>query len=1537
MILAKAPRKKSPPTLKILDLGLALLSEALLPDHQGLTYSGQMMGTIDYMAPEQGGDSHQVDIRADIYSLGATLYKLLTGSAPFAGEKFDTPVKKILALATLEPQPVQTRRADIPSSVAAIVHKMLAKDPAQRYATPDELIEALAPFCQGANLSALLERGTRPGQPNTSSSEAPTHPQLSSGSADTAPTIDRPIKVGTKLPSRSALTSLGRKIPRPIAIAAACGSAALVVLLGVIFYLETLKGTIRIEINDDTIKVALDEGSATFQGKGEEHSTRVQAGPHGLTITRGDLKFTTDKFELRKGETLRLSVTYLAGKVDVVDTRNGKSLVPQTANASWHGWPKDAPPPAIAPFDAKQARKHQEEWAAYLGAPLEYENSFGMKFVLIPPGEFTMGSTAAEVEASLLAAVGGPFASGGEFWRSQIRSEAPRHKVILTQPIYLGVHEVMQRQYAQVMGENPSHFAELGAGKDLVAGLDTSTHPVEMVSWNDVAEFCAKLSEKENLRPFDFSAGEAATTVKVGSYRLPTEAQWEFACRAGTTSKYWTGNRDEDLSRAGWFIVNSGDRTHPAGQLEANPFGLLDIHGNVWEWVQEWWEPTYYGQFQQTTAIDPAGPSSAGTLRLIRGGHYRYPGFVCKATHRHSAYPTSRHRYVGFRVALTVDAVKQASKMREPKRAAVTAGWHGWPKDAPAPAIAPFDAKQARKHQEEWADYLKVPVDYENSNGMKLVLIPPGEFIMGASQAEIDEGLATVKSDKNFSPDAIQASGPPHRVILSQPTYLGIHEVTQAQYEAVMGQNPSSFAATGRFPEIVDRVKGMDTSRHPVEGVSWNDAAQFCAKFSERERLAGRLVGRGYHLPTEATWEFACRAGTTSRYWSGDLVDDLTRVGWFGGNSGKRTHAVGELPPNPFGLFDMHGNLMEWCQDGWDAELYRRPGSEGAVDPAGPDTGPRRMVRGGGMMNFTCICRSATRYDVELPHRSTLVGFRVAVPVEAVKQATAHVPKASIAPFDASQAKANQEAWAKHLGMEVETTNSVGAIMVLIPPGEFLMGSTDEQVAMALQAIDHAKGDQVEKKRIEDRERPQHRVVIATPLLMGATEVTVGQFKNFVAAKGYQTSAEKAERARQAAQPTTRAFDQAIPTYLSPGYAVTDDSPAAAMTWNDAVAYCEWLSKQENATYRLPTEEEWEYACRAGTTTQYSFGDDQEKLKEYAWCIRGAGDKAGPVGTKLPNPFRLYDMHGNVLEWCLDFWDQKRYSKVLLNEPLNSATGTQRVLRGGGWTSSEPACRSAYRTFSFPASRYDGSLGFRVVRVLQTPRVSAAFTNALDMQFARIPKGKALLGGGGGKPGDKEAEFREDFFLGMYEVTLEEWEKVTGKLPSELPAVEGVSQEELKRFPVGGLCWEEARQFVDLLNEKVKEPGWIYRLPTQVEWEYACRGGPIESLDTAFDFYGDEPSLKLLPVQANFGHASRPKQPSRVGTYPPNRLGLHDMHGNVWEFCDDVLEGQEVVTPAMRGGCWDLDSGFCRASIYFGTGAKTQNPTHGLRVARVRR
>jgi len=195
LMLARSRKGRKPPLVKILDLGLALLD-----DQQGqrrdLTSTGQMMGTLHYMAPKQGGDSHEVDIRADIYALGATLYKLLCGQPPFAGERYNTPIKMIRALALETPASIGDKRDDLPAELVTIVDKMLAKEPAARFSTPQDVADALVPFAEGADLALLLRTATAKSAEEEST--VATQESLKSGSVETNPTIDAPV--GSPLP-----------------------------------------------------------------------------------------------------------------------------------------------------------------------------------------------------------------------------------------------------------------------------------------------------------------------------------------------------------------------------------------------------------------------------------------------------------------------------------------------------------------------------------------------------------------------------------------------------------------------------------------------------------------------------------------------------------------------------------------------------------------------------------------------------------------------------------------------------------------------------------------------------------------------------------------------------------------------------------------------------------------------------------------------------------------------------------------------------------------------------------------------------------------------------------------------------------------------------------------------------------------------------------------------------------------------------------------------------------------------------------------
>ena len=239
----------------------------------------------------------------------------------------------------------------------------------------------------------------------------------------------------------------------------------------------------------------------------------------------------------------------------------------------------------------------------------------------------------------------------------------------------------------------------------------------------------------------------------------------------------------------------------------------------------------------------------------------------------------------------------------------------------------------------------------------------------------------------------------------------------------------------------------------------------------------------------------------------------------------------------------------------------------------------------------------------------------------------------------------------------------------------------------------------------------------------------------------------------------------------------------------------------------------------------------------------------------------------------------------------------------------------------------------------------ASFKNSLGMEFVLVPKGKSWLGGGGGKPGDKEVEFVQDFYLGKYEVTQEEWAKVTGANPSYFSrsgarkdAVKDIADGELKRFPVESVSWDDAQLFLGELNKRDKQKGWLYRLPKEAEWEFACRGGLSTKYATSFDFYFKDPTNLLLPEQANFEHDNGLKRTCKVGSYTPNRLGLYDMHGNVYEWCDDQFDSKDPANAlhrVVRSGAWFRVPGYCRAARRYAHTPSSRFDTLGLRVARV--
>jgi formylglycine-generating enzyme required for sulfatase activity len=229
-----------------------------------------------------------------------------------------------------------------------------------------------------------------------------------------------------------------------------------------------------------------------------------------------------------------------------------------------------------------------------------FVNAIGIEFVFIPPGTFKMGSSSDDTES----------------YKDELL-----HTVTLSKGFLLANAPVTQNQWKKVMGDNPSRFKENG-----------NNCPVEKVSWEDANQFINKLNEIE----------------QTNTYCLPTEAQWEYACRAGSTTRYCFGDDEKMLKVYAWYDKNSGGKTHPVKQLEPNAWGLYDMHGNVWEWCED-----FYGDYPNKPVTDPTGPSS-GESRVIRGGSWNiYPRNLRSAIRNHYS-PGNRNSIVGFRLLRTI-------------------------------------------------------------------------------------------------------------------------------------------------------------------------------------------------------------------------------------------------------------------------------------------------------------------------------------------------------------------------------------------------------------------------------------------------------------------------------------------------------------------------------------------------------------------------------------------------------------------------------------------------------------------------------------------------------------------------------------------------------------------------------------------------------------------------------------------------------------------------------------------------------------------
>ena len=392
--------------------------------------------------------------------------------------------------------------------------------------------------------------------------------------------------------------------------------------------------------------------------------------------------------------------------------------------------------------------------------------------------------------------------------------------------------------------------------------------------------------------------------------------------------------------------------------------------------------------------------------------------------------------------------------------------------------------------------------------------------------------------------------------------------------------------------------------------------------------------------------------------------------------------------------------LAGFCSGADPASLLDVDARGGVTDTPSPDgsvgSAPREVRRvwlAAGACMLCCVVAVA----VFLTSRDDAPPAANSSPDETVSNGNREPPPRALAPFTADEARQHQERWSEYLGVPVEEMNSIGMKLTLIPSGEFLMGSPDEEIAQLRLEADRMQFHHL-PPAIE-AEGPAHHVVITRPFYIGVHEVTVTQFRKFVEATGYKTDA---ETSRSGGKISFGANGKNSPEYIwsNLGFTHGENHPVGQVTLSDAVALCKWLTSTEGHQYALPTEAQWEFACRAGSQTRWYFGDDPDELGNHTWLPAvGHEMDTGPVGQKRANAFGLYDVYGNAREWCADRYSATYYRESPASDPSGPSSGEEHVLRGGQVGYHWLLTRSAGRTKAH-ARLCHATIGFRVVRVI---------------------------------------------------------------------------------------------------------------------------------------------------------------------------------------------------------------------------------------------
>ena len=851
-------------------------------------------------------------------------------------------------------------------------------------------------------------------------------------------------------------------------------------------------------------------------------------------------------------------------------------------------------------------------------------------------------------------------------------NEKPVHIVNFSYNFHLGKYEVTIKEYSEFCDKTGRERPYEEFKLDLI--------PATAVSWWDAIAYCNWLSTKEGLPKaydsngnlLDLSGNTTTDPSKVAGYRLPTEAEWEYAARGGKYSRGYKYAGSNSKDEVAWHEDNNRDIYHEVGLKLPNGLELFDMTGNVWEWCSDGWDIYTYEPVTNPFFVGDR------VNRVLRGGSLVSNDHDLHLSRRIFSSPDQAYSDAGFRVCKTVieQDLPYVSKLGGLEGTVLnTQNTFAWSGIIMEGEIANYDYRMDQSEWTScelddsyiWGNYSRGKHTFEvrakSNNGIysrvvsweffavELIEVSSGSFAMGDTFGG------------GYSEEL-----PISLVILDYDYNLGKCEVTFDEYDA--------------FCEATDRSKpndqGWGRGSRPVINVTWWDAIAYCNWLNEMASLPkaynknGEFLDRdgnltsnpskvvGYRLPTEAEWEYAARGGNKSngyKYAGSSTVGD---VAWYDSNSGGRTQEVGQKAFNELGIYDMSGNVWEWCSD-----LFSIYKAKTLVNPfKSYSSSSSRVIRGGSWSNNETYLRVSCRLSKEHEDAINTLGFRICrtdidirIPIiERVDGPNGKVLEPDVtfvwngSDYDGLvavyQYRKDSGEWEELFELKDSYTwrNVSGGSHTFEVRAVDNDGFCSEPVSWFFWRV--IEGDKV---FVERGSNSIEETLLGTRILdhdftIGRYEVTISEFRKFC-------------------RDTAREMPNV-------DLVSSDSCPVFNVSWWDAIAYCNWLSDSEelpraynnagqlldskgNVTkdlgevvgYRLPTEEEWEFAARGGQVNnghKYSGGDDVELVAWYSGNSEASSGfytrKRSPkeIGQKLPNELDLFDMSGNVWEWCTD-------------------------------------------------------------------------------------------------------------------------------------------------------------------------------------------------------------------------------------------------------------------------------------------------------------